>query len=132
MVRTAQSNIIYMSPYVIQRFNYTLLFIQNDFKMFTRRLASFILDAHLASESFDGIRYTLWCLTEAVHLSNIHGSKVQIVGWLVQIQSLCARSHSPNMPCIRLQASTCTHMNHNGIIHTKLQMWVYSVTDKQS
>ena len=40
-----------------------------------------------------------------IPLSNLRGSKVQVVnrlGWLMQIQSLCARSRSPKMPCIRL------------------------------
>ena len=33
-----------------------------------------------------------------IHLSNLRG----FLGWLVQIQSLCVRSRSPKMPCIRL------------------------------
>ena len=53
---------------------------------------------------FAGIRCTLRYLTEAVYrpLSNLRGSKVQVVKRLVQIQSLCARSRSP---CIRLYTS---------------------------
>ena len=102
-------------------------------------LPSFILDAHPASEPFDSIRCALRCLTEAVPLSNLRGSKLQIVKrleWLVQMQSMCAHSSLPIMPCIHLLVLMCTHMNHKGKIcthsHTKLQTWVYSVTDKQS
>ena len=42
---------------------------------------------------------------KAVPLSNLRGSNVKVVnrlGWLVQIQSLHARSRSLKMPCIRL------------------------------
>jgi hypothetical protein len=48
-------------------------------------------------------------MIEAVPLSNVRVSKVQVVnrlGWLVQIQSLCASSRSPIMPCIRLLVNT--------------------------
>ena len=47
---------------------------------------------------FSGIRCALRCLTEAVPLFNLRGSKVQVVnklGWFVQIQSLCACSRTP-------------------------------------
>ena len=66
------------------------------------------------SRPFDGIRCTLWCLTEAVPLSNLSGSKIQVVnrlGWFVQIQSLCARSRSPKMPCILLLIYLPLHIN---------------------
>ena len=63
----------------------------------------------LASERtlslFHSIRCALRCLTEAAHLSNLHGSKVQAVnglGWLVQINIV--RSRSPQMPSIRVRA----------------------------
>ena len=50
-----------------------------------------------------------------ISLSNLRGSKVPVVnrlGWLMQIQSLCARSRSAKMACIRLLAL------HAGLLFT--------------
>ena len=41
------------------------------------------------SRPFNGIHCTLPRLSKAAPLSNLRGSKMQVVGWLVQIQ--CAR-----------------------------------------
>ena len=63
-----------------------------------------VCGVHENSHLFGG--RALRFLTEAVYTSsNLRPSKVQVVnrlGWLVQIQSLCARSGSPKMPFIRL------------------------------
>ena len=82
------------------RQDYALLFILHT-------ASSSVRDSSWQENSppFYSIRCSLRCLTEAVPLSNLRGSKVQVVnrlGWLVQIQSLCARSSSPKIPCLRL------------------------------
>ena len=83
--------------------DYVLLFIRNDF---TRYLAqSSMCDLRENSRPLSSICCAFRCLTEAVPLSNLRGSKVQVVnrlGCLMQILSLCARSRLPKLPYICL------------------------------
>ena len=92
------------------RFELRAFFIRNDFNIFYTLPRS--LDARSSqrenSSPFSGIRCTLRCLTEAAPLSNLHGSKVQVVGWLVQKQSLCGLPLTKNAMHSHTR-NTCVH-----------------------
>ena len=79
------------------------------------------------SRVFAGICCPLRHLTEAVCLSNLRGSKVQVVnrlGWLMQIQSSCARSRWPKTPCIPLLVGERERANL--VVRTVRIFYIYS------
>ena len=82
------------------------------------RSASLAVCADLASERTllhsTAFACALRCLTEAVPLPNLHGSKVQLgkkLGLLVQ--SLCARSRSPTFTLVKMTGSYPSQVRKN-------------------